>query len=469
MLLQADPTVLAALGGVRRRVLIAICRRCRPTTRTSIAACHRARSATPDWFDRSGTGADRQRGSVFVAAQDGTAGTPSPTLAEHEAACRRAGRLTALPRVRGREPLGRHRPMPAPKKGGKVRSSACRSRSAPAATTTTDAPHAIISSMDPVGPRPAPRNRFHRDNAGRSRRPRGAARCDPAAARTLDRGVLGRCRQRLRCMRRSRRSAERVLAVTGVSGCWRRASCGTQDPRNVSGEPPAGGTEELADPRRREPREPLFFCKKAVRQARGAGGDRTVGCDRRRHEPRRHQRHPARHGRGAGTRRREPAARGGVAQSRHPQPVAGRRFADLGQTRNALLIVAYPVRQPVDDAKLRQVGRRGGLAGSECGAPVRHHGDVARVELPADWLAKLGDEASGTAWRRHCTPPGSGTRRSTSGLPAGRIPPQRHHRHRVASSRARRDERGVLRSRAAPRRCRRTHRPRHDRFDMRAG
>jgi hypothetical protein len=39
----------------------------------------------------------------------------------------------------------------------------------------------------------------------------------------------------------------------------------------------------------------------------------------------------------------------------------------------------------------------------------------------------------------------------------------------VASSRARRDERGVLRSRAAPRRCRRTHRPRHDRFDMRAG
>jgi uncharacterized protein len=54
-----------------------------------------------------------------------------------------------------------------------------------------------------------------------------------------------------------------------------------------------------------------------------------------------------------------------------------------------------PFGSPVDAEKLRQIERaeEGLRALGVRGARVRHHGDVARVELPAEWLAQLGDAA----------------------------------------------------------------------------
>lgn len=125
MLLQADPTVLYALGGVRRRVLYS------DLLTVSPYNTYVNRGLPPGPICNAGLVSIEaalapiaSEDLFFVAAQDGTGRHVfTRTLAEHEAARRRAGRLMAA-RASGQEAESHSEdmspPVPAPKKGAKA-------------------------------------------------------------------------------------------------------------------------------------------------------------------------------------------------------------------------------------------------------------------------------------------------------------------------------------------------------------
>lgn len=190
---------------------------------------------------------------------------------------------------------------------------------------------------------------------------------------------------------------ERVLAVTGVSGSL--AARELQEAQDLAQRLGANhrlvGTEELADPRyTANPENRCFFCKNelydklaslAATEQWDAIADGTNLDDTGDIRP-----------------GRRAAQEHGVVS---PLLEAGLRKADIRSLSQAAGLPTWdkpempclssriPFGVPVDDAKLRQIeaAEEGLRALGVRGARVRHHGDVARVELPADWLVKLGD------------------------------------------------------------------------------
>jgi UPF0755 protein len=123
MLLQADPTVLYSLGGVRRRVLYS------DLLTVSPYNTYVNRGLPPGPICNAGLisieaalAPISSEELFFVAAQDGSGRHVfTRTLAEHEAARRRAGRLMAA-RAAGREPDSEDLspPVPSPKKDARA-------------------------------------------------------------------------------------------------------------------------------------------------------------------------------------------------------------------------------------------------------------------------------------------------------------------------------------------------------------
>ena len=286
-----------------------------------------------------------------------------------------------------------------------------------------------------VRPPPAVRRRRHDVQRGRGRaRPR-----VPGVRRAPDHHGAGRSAMpdgrraddRVACSargerRRWARPAWRSPAASTRASCW-PPPCALSARRAWSPSRPSSPTylaEELAaargagrEPRRRarrrrdarvrrrsassaNPRERCYHCKRELLDEMARGRRRAHGCAalRRRRQRRRPRRPPARHARRRRARRAAPAARRRHRQGRGAAPGARARACRPGTRRSR---PAWPRASPTAsrsraeklaavaaaETALRELGFR------QC--RVRHHGDVARLEVESGDLERAAGAARG--------------------------------------------------------------------------
>ena len=110
----------------------------------------------------------------------------------------------------------------------------------------------------------------------------------------------------------------------------------------------------------------------------------------------------------------QPARRGRFRESRRSGAGQAARPRRVGQAGTGLSLLAFPYGTPITLELLRQVDRAE-RAVHDAGirvCRVRHHGEVARIEIPLDEVAAIVAGGVASAWSQACGPPATATSRS---------------------------------------------------------